>query len=176
MRYHDELQKAMELLAEDPRTVFLGQAVGSPGTVMTHSLKNIEEHRKIELPVFEETQMGISTGLSLTGLIPVSIYPRWNFLLLAANQLVNHLDKIHAMSQCGYSPKVIIRTGIGSQRPLHPGHQHIGDFSEAFDKMLTTVNVVKLEEPGQIVPAYQEALDRVHSTILVEYGDYHNEK
>ena len=31
-------------------------------------------------------------------------------------------------------PKIIIRTGIGSQRPLHPQFQHIGDFSEAIKK------------------------------------------
>ena len=47
----------------------------------------------IELPVAEEMQMGMSFGMSLDGTIPISIYPRWNFLLCAINQLVNHLDK-----------------------------------------------------------------------------------
>ena len=38
--------------------------------------------------------MGMTIGLLMAGKIPVSIYPRWNFLLLAINQLVNHLDKL----------------------------------------------------------------------------------
>ena len=102
----------------------------------------------------------------------------WNFLLLATNQLVSHLDKFDIMSQGKIKTKVIIRTSIGSQRPLHPQHQHIGDFTEAFKKVLHTVEIIRLEEPSDIFPSYKKALDRKDgkSTILVEYGDYYTEK
>ena len=75
-------------------------------------------------------------------------------------------------------PKIIIRTGIGSQRPLHPQIQHIGDFTEAVQKMCTTIEVLKLDNPDQIFPAYKKAYDRDDgiNTILVEYGDYYNDK
>ena len=43
--------------------------------------------------------MGLSLGLALQGFVPVSIYPRIDFLLSATNQLVNHLDKIRLMSK-----------------------------------------------------------------------------
>ena len=74
--------------------------------------------------------------------------------------------------------KVIIRTSIGSQRPLHPQHQHVGDFSEAFKKVLTTVEIITLKHSKDILPSYEKALKRNDgkSTILVEYGDYYNEK
>lgn len=178
MKYFDELSRAMEMLAEDERTVFLGQAVACPGTAMSNTLKKVPEEKLIELPVFEELQMGMSTGMALNGTIPVSIFPRWNFLLLAVNQLVNHLDKMKAISNGGYQPKVIIRTGIGSERPLFPQHQHVGDFTEAFRSMCTNIEVIRLEEPEDIVPAYTKALQRDDgmSTIVVEYGDYYNEK
>lgn len=168
----------MEFLARDERTVFLGQAVACAGTGMTNTLKNIPRERLLEFPVTEEFQMGVSTGLALTGFVPVTIYPRWNFLLLAVNQIVNHLDKIPDMSAGGYRPKVIIRTGIGSERPLHPQHQHVGDYTVAFRQMCKSIEVIRLEEPGQIFPAYRHALEREdgRSTILVEYGDYYNEK
>jgi pyruvate/2-oxoglutarate/acetoin dehydrogenase E1 component len=145
---------------------------------MSGTLKNVPRDRLLELPVAEEMQMGMSTGLALAGHVPVSIYPRWNFLLLAVNQVVNHLDKLPLMSNNGYRPKVIIRTGIGSQRPLHPQHQHIGDFTEAFRLMCRNIEVIRLEEPADIMPAYQKALEREDgmSTIVVEYGDYHHEK
>ena len=178
MKYFDEIKSSMEWLARDPRTVFIGQAVEVPGTAMSNTVKDIPIGRRIELPVAEELQMGMTIGLALQGQVPVSIYPRWNFLLLAANQLVNHLDKLGVMSNGGFQPRVIIRTSIGSQRPLHPQFQHIGDFTDAFRLMCTTVEVIRLDEPAQIVPAYKRALlrDDGRSTLLVEWGDFYAEK
>ena len=168
----------MEFLASDPRTVFIGQAVAFPGTAMSNTLMGVPKEKLVELPVAEEMQMGMSLGMGLHRLIPVTIFPRWNFLLLAINQLVNHVDKARVMSNGGYDPKIIIRTGIGSERPLHPQHQHIGDFTDAIRKMCTTIEVIRLKEPEDIFPAYEKSLlrDDGRNTILVEYGDYYNEK
>lgn len=168
----------MEYLAEDPTAIFLGQAVAYAGTAMSNTLKDISLDRKVEIPVDEDMQMGMTNGLALQGKLPVSIFPRWNFFLLATNQLVNHLDKFSEMSAGGYQPKAIIRTGIGSERPLHPGHQHIGDYTDAYKKMLNNVEIIRLENPEDIFPAYEKAHTRNDgkSTILVEYGDYYNEK
>ena len=86
MKYAEELMKSMEWLGEKPDTLFLGQAIEYPGTAMTNSLVNIEKSKLLEMPVNEDMQMGISLGLALNGSVPISIYPRWNFLLLAENQ------------------------------------------------------------------------------------------
>lgn len=168
----------MDFLANDSQTIFLGQAVEVPGTAMSNTLKDVPREKLLELPVDEEMQMGIANGLAIAGHVPVSIFPRWNFLILASNQIVNHLDKFPLMSNGGYQPKVIIRTGIGSVRPLHPQHQHIGDFTEAFRSMCGNIEVIRLDEPGDIFPAYEKALLRTDgkSTLLVEWGDYYNEK
>jgi pyruvate/2-oxoglutarate/acetoin dehydrogenase E1 component len=177
-KYFDELKRAMEWLGNKPDTIFMGQAVTYAGTAMTNTLKDVSEDKKMELPVFEEMQTGITVGMALNQTIPISIYPRWNFLVLGTNQLVNHLDKIGVMSNNEYKTKAIIRTSIGSQRPLHPQHQHVGDFSEAFSKMFTNIEVIRLDEPEQIFEAYVKAYERNDgkSTILVEWGDYYNEK
>ena len=108
------------------------------------------------MPVAEDKQLGKTHGLALNNFIPVSMFPRWNFLLLATNQLINHLDKFEIMSQGQFKTKVIIRTSIGSQRPLHPQHQHVGDFSEAFKKVLTTVEIITLEHAKDILPSYEK--------------------
>lgn len=178
MKYFVELKRAMEFLAEDPRVFFLGQAVACAGTAMSNTLANIPIAQRLELPVDEEMQMGITNGLAIEGRVPVSIFPRWNFLLLAVNQLVNHLDKFSLISNGGYCPKAIIRTAIGSERPLHPQHQHVGDFTEAFRLMCKNIDVIRLEEADQVFPAYEKALRRTDgkSTLVVEYGDYYNEK
>jgi pyruvate/2-oxoglutarate/acetoin dehydrogenase E1 component len=178
MKYFDELSRAMQMLAAEPKVLFLGQAVSCAGTAMTNTLKGIGPDKLLELPVAEEMQMGMSTGLALAGHLPVSIFPRWNFLLLAVNQVVTHLDKMSLMSNGGFKPKVIIRTGIGSERPLHPQYQHVGDFTEAFRLMCKNIEIIRLDETDQIFPAYTKALRRDDgmSTILVEHGDYYNEK
>lgn len=178
MKYFDELKRSMEFLAADPRVVFMGQAVAVPGTAMSNTLKDVPPGRLIELPVAEEMQMGMTTGLALAGQVPVSIFPRWNFLMCGLSQLVNHLDKLAVMSNGGYRAKAIVRTGIGSERPLHPQHQHVGDYTEALRLMCKTIEVIRLDEPEDIFPAYERALlrDDGRSTLIVEYGDYYSEK
>ena len=178
MKYFNELKKSMNYLSKNKKTIFIGQAVEVPGTAMSNTLKEVKKNKLIEFPVAEEMQMGMTIGLALNGHIPISIYPRWNFLLLAMNQLVNHLDKVNVMSNNNFKVKAIIRTGIGSQRPLHPQYQHIGDFTNEVRKMSSTLDVIRLKEPKDIFKSYKKALNRNDgkSTILVEYGDYYNEK
>ena len=178
MKYFDELKKSMNYLADNEKTIFIGQAVEVPGTAMTNTLKEVNSKKLLELPVAEEMQMGMTLGLALDGNIPISIFPRWNFVLLAMNQLINHLDKVNIMSNNGFKVKAIVRTGIGSQKPLHPQHQHIGDFTDMVRKMCRSLDVIQLNEPEDIFPSYKKALNREDgkSTILVEFGDYHNEK
>ena len=76
------------------------------------------------------------------------------------------------------NPNLIIRTSVGSQRPLFPGHQHIGNMSDSYRKMLSNVEIIELEEPEDIFDSYKKAYERDDgkSTLLVEFGDYYNEK
>jgi len=178
LKYFDELKRTMEWLGEKDDTVFLGQAVSFPGTAMFNTVKDIRPDKLLEMPVAEEFQMGVSIGLAMAGSFPISIYPRWNFLLLATNQIINHLDKLQSMNGPNNFKKVIIRTSVGSEQPLHPGHQHVGDFSEAYKLMCKNINVVLLNEPDQVFGEYKKAYERNDgvSTILVEWGDFYNTK
>jgi len=173
MNYKEEVTKAMTMLGADKRTIFLGQSIRYPGHVMYGTLENVPMSKRIELPVFEDVQMGMSTGLALEGYIPVSIYPRMDFLIIAANQLVNHLDKIEQISCGQFKPKVIIRTMVGSKVPLDGGPQHTQDHTEALKHLLTNIDVVKLIEPEYIVNSYREALHNRRSSILIEVADFY---
>lgn len=165
-------------LAQDDRTVFIGQSVIYPGTGMYQTLEKVPNEKKIEMPVEEDFQLGVSIGFALNGFIPISIFPRWNFLLLATNQIVNHLDKLRELMDNENIPQVIIRTSIGSEYPLHPGPQHIGDFTEFFSGLLNNIEVVRLDKSNQIVSEYQRALVRTDgvSSILVEWSDKYYEE
>ncbi|HZR03616.1 MAG TPA: hypothetical protein VFA81_10645 [Burkholderiales bacterium] len=166
--YANALRDAMGMLAENPKTLFLGQSVKYPGQAAFKTFELVPMERRIEMPVAEDFQMGLCAGLSLEGYIPVSFYCRWDFLLLAANQLVNHLDKLPMM---GWKPKVIIRVAVGRTAPFNPGPQHLGDYTDAFRMMLKTVKVAQLLTASDIVPCYRDALEHEGSTILVERMD-----
>jgi pyruvate/2-oxoglutarate/acetoin dehydrogenase E1 component len=166
MSYTEETRRAMEWLSEQNRTIFLGQTVVFEGSPMFKSLDGLPN--RIELPVTEEMQMGMSIGLALKGYIPVSVYPRIDFLLLAMNQLVNHLNHCEEMSCGEWRPVVIVRTQIGNTKPLYPGKQHCGDYTEALRLMCDNIDVVKLEDEASIVDAYKRAYFSSISTILIE--------
>lgn len=166
--YYEALTQAMTELGRRDNTIFLGQTVLHEGTGMHRSFAGVPEEKRIELPVFENTQLGISLGLSLAGYLPISVFPRWNFLIEAISQLTNHLDKWAAMG--GGSPRVIIRTaapyaGAGT---LDPGPQHVGDYTEMIRPFIPNVKVVELLHAEGLVSIYMRAAERDGPTLLVE--------
>ena len=177
MKYFDELKRTMEWAAIQNNVVFLGQAVGVPGTFMFNTIKDVPEEKRLEFPVSESFQMQMTVGAAFAGYLPISIYPRLNFLMLAMGDMSNIVDKLPELYEKKY-PKIIIRSAVGPDFPVHPGHQHVGDFTEGFKKIFKNIEVIKLENAEDIFPAYQEALDHKNpkSYLIIEVGNYYNQK
>src|SRR5258707_10497488 len=170
MTYHAELTRAMALLAEQTNAIFMGQGVVYPSTSMSSTFRDVPSEKRLEMPVAEDMQMGLAIGMALGGLLPVCVFPRFNFLRCAMNQLANHLDRLPIYSEGGYRPKVIIRVAAPSIHPFYPQAQHDDDDTEALRHMLRTVAIVTLDRAEQIVPAYETAPAGDGSTLLVEYA------
>ena len=166
----------MEWLGEKDDTFFLGQSVKYSGNAIYNTLSTLDDSKKIETPVFEEVQMGMSTGMAMDGLVPISCFPRFDFLMRCMDSLVNHLDKMQNMTENNFQPKVIIRTSIGSTNPLNGGVQHTQDYTSMFKLILNEVNVILLDEPEDIFPTFRKAYEGVGSSLIIEWGDYYNEK
>ena len=169
--YLDALTEAMKLSMEDEKTIFIGQQIVYYGNPMSKTIEGLPKERMIETPVMEETQMGMTVGLAMTGHQVISFYPRWDFVILAANQLINHLDKLEVMSDGEWRPNVIVRVGKGSDKPLDPGHQLKADYTDAFKQMVTNCTIEKLDTAEKILPAYKKALSEGGIHILVEYPE-----
>ena len=176
MKYKDELIRSMEWLGEKDDTIFLGQSVKYSGNAIYNTLNTLKDSMKIETPEFEEVQMGMSTGMAMDGLVPISCFPRFDFLMRCMDSLVNHLDKMQVMTENTFKPKVIIRTSIGSTNPLNGGVQHTQDYTKVFKDILTEVDVILLNEPEEIFPTFQNAYENDGSSLIIEWGDYYNEK
>ena len=174
IKYLDEIIRSMNLLSSNDKTIFVGQSIKYGGTGLYDTLLNVPDEKKIEWPVAEYLQMGASIGMGLEGFTVVTLFPRWNFLLMATDQIVNHLDKLTIMSDGRCNPKLIIRVSVGSEHPVDPQCQHKGNFSDAFRLMCKTLDIIDLKEPEDIFPAYEKSLNRTDgkSTMLVEYSDF----
>lgn len=168
----------MEMLSKNRKTIFLGQSVKFSGNAIFNTLVSVPNNKKIELPVFEDVQMGMSIGLAIDGFIPISCYPRFDFLILACNQMVNHLDKIQKMSHKQYCPKVIIRTSIGSKKPLDGGPQHTQNYTQVFRKIFTEIETIYLDDANKIYEKFKYMINPniKKSFLVVENGDFYNDK
>jgi hypothetical protein len=115
--------------------------------------------------------MGMSLGLAMANEFVITFYPRWDFIICAANQLINHVDKLELMSGGEWKANMIIRLGKGSDKPLDPGHQHKGNYFEQFKSMCSNINFVDLTKWEDIEPAYKNAYTKGGIHCLVEYPE-----
>jgi pyruvate/2-oxoglutarate/acetoin dehydrogenase E1 component len=176
MKYFDEIQHAMKELAEKADTIFIGQAVACPGTFMFNTLEGVPMSKRLEFPVVESLQMQFSLGVALGGLYPISVFPRQNFLGLAVGDLLNMVDKVADISGQDHNPRMLIRTSVGPDSPTHPGHQHVGDFSDAFHLMFKNIRIVRLDDPSEVQAAYRQAYLYQGPTLMIEVGNFYSQK
>ena len=169
--YKDALTNAMSNLGSKEETIFIGQQILWHGNPMSTTVINVPKNKMIEVPVMEESQMGISLGLAMTGKFVITFYPRWDFLISATNQLINNVDKLEAMSNGEWRPNIIIRIGKGSTKPLDPGFQHRGDYIDGFSKMLKYSKIYNLTSSNLIESAYNEAYINGGINLMIEYPE-----
>jgi pyruvate/2-oxoglutarate/acetoin dehydrogenase E1 component len=172
--YKDALTESMTFLGNQPNTIFVGQQIVYAGNPMSTTLGDVPKDKMIELPVMEETQMGMTLGIAMTGKTVISFYPRWDFILLAANQLVNHIDKYQLMT--GKTANILIRLGKGSTTPLDPGHQHKGNYLEEFKSMCPNIKFHDLTNYNTIVDTYKTVYLEGGVHVLVEYPEMYYSK
>jgi transketolase C-terminal domain/subunit len=172
MTYRSELTAAMTALAQDTQNRFVGYGLTrgrAMGTIPAEAAPQI-----IETTLAENHMVGFATGLSLMGRLPVVYFERADFLLHAADAIVNHLDKIAQLSRGRFTPAVIIRVTVGnSLKPLFTGITHTRDYARSFGSMVG-FPVQVLFNAADIAPRYAAARKRQLagvSTMLVEYKD-----
>lgn len=169
--YKDALTNSMSFLSQKPDTIFIGQQILFQGNPMSTTLTNVLKTKMIEVPVMEESQMGMSLGMSMAGKFVITFYPRWDFIICATNQLVNHIDKLKLMSDGNWDANMIIRLGKGSDKPLDPGHQHKGNYLNQFKELCPNIKFTELTDSTQIESCYVEAYEKKGIHVIVEYPE-----
>ena len=167
--YKDALTEAMTYLGEQENTIFIGQQIVYAGNPMSTTLVNVSKDKMIEVPVMEETQMGMSLGIAMTGKTVITFYPRWNFLICAANQLINHIDAYESMT--GKKVNIIIRVGKGADTPLDPGPQHKANFISEFASMCKNISCYDLKTSQDTIEVYTNAYKNGGIHLIAEYPE-----
>ncbi len=115
--YRDALREAMsEEMARDGRVLIMGEEVGVWGgtyAVTRGLLDRFGADRVIDTPIAEAAIVGAAVGAAMGGLRPVAELMTINFSLVAMDQIVNNMAKIHYMFGGQIKVPLVVRTPAG---------------------------------------------------------------
>lgn len=143
--YLQQLQQGLhELMARDPRVLFLGEDVLDPyggAFKVSAGLSTAFPGRVLTTPIAEAGITGVGAGLALRGYRPLVEIMFGDFLTLCADQLVNHASKFTQMYP-GVDCPLVLRTPVGGGRGYGPTH------SQSLEKMFLGIPGLKLLAPS----------------------------
>lgn len=144
--YSEAIREAMsQALARDERVIALGCGMHSPkgifGTV-SGLRKRFGDKRVMETPIAENGMTGIAVGAAITGMRPVLVHQRFDFLLISLDQLVNHAAKLRYISAGKLSVPLTVRCIIGYG--WGQGSQH----SQSFHAFLANIPGLRIAMPS----------------------------
>ena len=131
-------------------------------------LNDVSDDKKIETPVAENLMMGLAIGMSLEGFRPVVYFERHDFMLCAADAIVNHVNHIERISGGEFKTPVIIRSIVTDAGPFYAGPTHSQNFTEAF-KNLVDFPIYTPKSGGEVLNVYNLALSSNRPSLIVEH-------
>lgn len=122
----ESLQQGLrDCLAESIAVRVLGEDILDPyggAFKVTRGLSTDFPDRVVGTPVSEAGIVGLSVGMAVRGLRPVVEIMFGDFILLAADQIVNHAGKLRWMTGDQVRVPLVVRTPMGGGRGYGPTH------------------------------------------------------
>lgn len=115
--YATALNQALDACMErDEKVYAIGIGVPDPIGVFGTTKGLVEKYgagRVIDIPISESAVTGIILGSSLTGMRPVMVHMRFEFAMLAIDQMVNQAAKMYYTSNGATTAPITIRMIVG---------------------------------------------------------------
>jgi pyruvate dehydrogenase E1 component alpha subunit len=162
--YKEAMNLAMKELG-DEGAIFIGYNVAKGDAMGT--LKEVSAEQKLETPVAENLMSGLAIGMSFEEFLPVLYFERHDFMMVAMDAIVNHIDKIERISHGEFKVPVIIRAVTADGGPFYSGITHSQDFTEVL-KAAVTFPVYDPKNGKEILEAFRNARDSKRPAIIVE--------
>ena len=154
LSYSEAIREALvEEMRRDERVFILGEDVGKIGGVFKITKGLLEEfgpERVRDTPLSENAIVGAAMGAAVMGYRPVAEIMYMDFLHECADQLVNHLPKLHFMTGGKLTAALVIRTQYSLGR--NTGAQH----SQFFPSLYMNTPGIMVAAPS--VPADAKGL------------------
>ncbi len=126
LKYREAITEALaQEMERDPRVVVFGEDVARAGGTFLATrglLERFGPDRVRDTPISESALVGMAVGAAMTGLRPVVEIMFFDFLTLAADQLVNHAAKVASVSGGALGVPMVLRTISGAGRSGGPQH------------------------------------------------------
>ena len=117
LSYRDAIKEALAQALERDSSVFLiGEGIDDPGGVFGTTVGLVDRFgpdRVMDSPIAENGMTGVAIGAAMTGMRPVFIHMRVDFLPMCMDQLVNHAAKWSYMTSGRVKVPLTIRAIIG---------------------------------------------------------------
>ena len=162
--YKDAMIQSMDMLAAN-NAIFIGYNVLYGNALGT--LKNVPDSQKLETPVAENLMTGLAIGMSFEGFVPVLYFERHDFMMVAADAIINHIDKIERISHGEFKVPVIIRAVTADAGPFYSGITHSQDFTNVFREAVS-FPVIDPKNGSQVLEAFEDALESQRPVMLTE--------
>lgn len=126
LSYAEAIREATEQeMKRDKSVIVYGLDVDDPKAILGTTrglLDKFGPKRVFGTPLSEDAMTGVAIGMALSGLRPVHVHIRMDFMMLAMNQLVNMAAKSHYMYGGQVSIPMVVRAMIG--KSWGQGAQH----------------------------------------------------
>lgn len=126
MRIIESINKALSAALENvPEVIILGEDILDPVGGAFRATKGLSgrfPERVITTPISESAIIGAASGLALRGFRPVAEIMFGDFLMLAADQLLNGVAKFQWMYNDKVKTPLVVRTPMGGYRGYGPTH------------------------------------------------------
>jgi len=146
LNYAQAIREAhAQLLASDPRVFVIGQGLWSPWYVGS-SMQDLDiefgRERILDSPVSENATTGAAVGAALAGMRPIVVHPRMDFMLLAADPIINQAANWSYMFGGQLGAPVVIRP------ILNRGGEQAAQHSQALQALFAHIPGMKLVMPS----------------------------
>lgn len=169
MSYVEAIREAhQQLLASDERVFVVGQGLWSPwyvGGSMADLEKEFGPQRVIDSPVSENATTGAAVGAALSGMRPIVVHPRMDFMALAIDPIVNQAANWSYMFGGQVGVPLVIRAIINR------GGEQAAQHSQALQAFFLHVPGIKVVMPATPEDAKGMLIAAVYDGNPVMYID-----
>ena len=158
-----------DLMKFDNNLVTFGLGINDPKRIFGTTSGLVEtfgRKRVFDFPTSENSMTGYAIGLAINGIPSITIHQRFEFFLLAMDQVVNNAAKWYFMFGSQTSVPIVIRLVVGKGWGQGPTH------SQSLHSWLAHVPGLKIVMPHDPQSAYDLLIDSVRDPNPVIYIEH----